>query len=646
MDDLSINLPVTHEITKPEERNPRRNSTGKIFSLNTGEKNPHYLRASTGSCHDYCKYGRKHEEEVKARCPIKSVPRRLPTKSPSTQNSEESTVIPERKNVSVVKIKPSPDLKTLLPDLKTLLPDTCNITRQQVSKKLTDSQSSVGSVHLAESKKTSSAKPKLSSCLKPHVNAAPKTMKQEVSSSSDSCSKPHFSVAPKIMKQEGSSSSDSCSKTHVPAAPKIMKHEASSSSDSCSKPHVSAAPKIMKQEVSPSPDKLEVSSKNGSIGPKEKNLSVKHVTCSKPKSLAVKEVPSPDTSRGLTAPRNRNSMIGQRTGTSFKIKSSALKQVSSPESAGGLKGKSNSDGKIGKRTGASLVTLKRVLSSPRASLSPKPSLRRVASLKARQNRPVNVVSPLKNQNKTRKAQPKQVNSDEVQEKTLYVIKVETENSKPPESDQNRSCEVEPSPHSASSTPKSVSVQHSLSFSSHEGEDQGSGYTMSETEVSSFSEDNEVDYIDNAEILGEDGKGKPRKSGMVCSEDKDGETLKFRRGKVVDIQSENSNPRRLKFRRGIVLGDNQNVKAVSLRRSFKKRGVGADTVGTEPGAEKVVLRHQDVHGKKDEKGLFNNVIEETASKLAETRKSKVKALVGAFETVISLQEHKPSANAVA
>ncbi|XP_009365839.2 uncharacterized protein LOC103955669 [Pyrus x bretschneideri] len=592
MDDLSINLPVTCETTKPEERNPRRNSTGKIFSSNTGEKIPHYLRASTGSCHDNCKYGRKHEEEVKAKCPIKFAPRRLQTKSPCNQSPEESMVIPERKNVSVVKIKPSPDLNTLLPD-------TCNITKQRVSKKSIDSQSSVGSETLAESKKTSSAKPKLPSFSKPHVNAASKTMKQEVPSSLDSCSKPH----------------------------------------------VSAVPKAMKQEVSPSPDKLEVSSKKGSIGPKEKNLFVKHVTSSKPKSLAVKEFPSPDISGGLTALRNRDSLIVRRTGTSFKIKSSALKQVSSPESAGGFKGKSNSDGKIGKRAGASVVTLKKVLPSPRTSLSPKPSLRGVASLKARKNRPVNVVSPLKNQN--RKAQPKQVNDKEVQEKTLYVIKVETENNKPLESDQNKICEVEPSPPSVLSTsPKSVSVQNSEPFSSLEGEDEGSGYTMSETEASSFSEDNEVDHIDNSEILGKDGKGKPRKSGMVCSEDKDGETLKFRRGKIVDIQFESTNPRRLKFRRGIVLGENQSVKAGSFRRSFKKRGVDADTVSTEPGAEKVVLRHQDVQGKKDEKGLFNNVIEETASKLAETRKSKVKALVGAFETVISLQERKPSANAVA
>ncbi|PHT28190.1 hypothetical protein CQW23_32212 [Capsicum baccatum] len=48
-----------------------------------------------------------------------------------------------------------------------------------------------------------------------------------------------------------------------------------------------------------------------------------------------------------------------------------------------------------------------------------------------------------------------------------------------------------------------------------------------------------------------------------------------------------------------------------------------------------LRHQDVQEKKDVQGLLNNVIEETASELVETGKSKVKPLVGAFETVISL-----------
>jgi hypothetical protein len=51
----------------------------------------------------------------------------------------------------------------------------------------------------------------------------------------------------------------------------------------------------------------------------------------------------------------------------------------------------------------------------------------------------------------------------------------------------------------------------------------------------------------------------------------------------------------------------------------------------------------VEGKKKQNpGLYNNVIEETASKLTELRKSKVKALVGAFETVISLDSPREGA----
>ncbi|MCD7469803.1 hypothetical protein HAX54_009052 [Datura stramonium] len=51
------------------------------------------------------------------------------------------------------------------------------------------------------------------------------------------------------------------------------------------------------------------------------------------------------------------------------------------------------------------------------------------------------------------------------------------------------------------------------------------------------------------------------------------------------------------------------------------------------------QHQVVQGKNKESVVSNNVIEETASKLREQRRNKVKALAGAFETVISLQEHK-------
>ncbi|KZV51509.1 dentin sialophosphoprotein-like [Dorcoceras hygrometricum] len=55
-------------------------------------------------------------------------------------------------------------------------------------------------------------------------------------------------------------------------------------------------------------------------------------------------------------------------------------------------------------------------------------------------------------------------------------------------------------------------------------------------------------------------------------------------------------------------------------------------------EDVAVKQQVPQGKKDS-AVSNDVIEETASKLREQRKNKVKALAGAFETVISLQEPK-------
>ncbi|GKB87644.1 probable WRKY transcription factor protein 1 [Tanacetum coccineum] len=159
----------------------------------------------------------------------------------------------------------------------------------------------------------------------------------------------------------------------------------------------------------------------------------------------------------------------------------------------------------------------------------------------------------------------------------------------------------------------------------------------------------------------------RKGRGVISEDKDdkGVKLKFRRGKGIDIQSENNGPRRLKFRKRTIEGNEDGQSMV--RRTYKNKTSNVQTETDDPSRLKfkegkvisfekkhveetndsknspksVVLKHQGEQEKKDAQGLLNNVIEETASKLAESRKSKVKALVGAFETVISLQDGKPS-----
>ncbi|KAF0887685.1 hypothetical protein E2562_002379 [Oryza meyeriana var. granulata] len=130
-------------------------------------------------------------------------------------------------------------------------------------------------------------------------------------------------------------------------------------------------------------------------------------------------------------------------------------------------------------------------------------------------------------------------------------------------------------------------------------------------------------------------------------------LTFRRGKVLNLQSNsepNNTPRRLRFRPAKTVEDSNRSKESTRgrRKNDNATPSGSKDSGSSK-AEVVVLRHQDVKDKKKKnQGLFNNVIEETASKLVEMRKSKVKALVGAFETVISLQERKvaPAAAAVA
>ena len=152
------------------------------------------------------------------------------------------------------------------------------------------------------------------------------------------------------------------------------------------------------------------------------------------------------------------------------------------------------------------------------------------------------------------------------------------------------------------------------------------------------------------------KVKPRMStiGGAANKVVAARKLTFRRGKVIELQPQSSNiPRRLKFRPARILDDDNhrdtnaaNVKTEKVVSRFqivegiKKRSiarkVGGKVDGSKPGSdEKVVLRHPDLEGRKVNPRLYNNVIEETASMLAELRKSKVKALVGAFETVISL-----------
>ncbi|CAL9045127.1 unnamed protein product [Musa banksii] len=143
--------------------------------------------------------------------------------------------------------------------------------------------------------------------------------------------------------------------------------------------------------------------------------------------------------------------------------------------------------------------------------------------------------------------------------------------------------------------------------------------------------------DNCESLKSEQKRIVRRDAIVHHREDEfsiPHKLKFTRGKAIELQPENNGPKRLRFRRGRMV--DRNVNSSHLERENFQRSEMADVVtDSKPETQSIVLKHQDTQ-EKDVRGLFNNVIEETTNKLVETRKSKVKALIGAFEIVISLQ----------
>ncbi|KAK9669187.1 hypothetical protein RND81_13G114700 [Saponaria officinalis] len=156
--------------------------------------------------------------------------------------------------------------------------------------------------------------------------------------------------------------------------------------------------------------------------------------------------------------------------------------------------------------------------------------------------------------------------------------------------------------------------------------------LGKTKRSRKIEDGEYETIVNQQI-----KAK-RTSGTIRSEGKDSCSvwrLNFGKGRVVNLQGASNSSKNLRFKKGRILGESRNAKAETR---LKNADEMTDKLPvTEP--EKVHLRRQEASGKKGSIDL-NNVIEETASKLVKTRKSKVKALVGAFETVMSFRHREP------
>ncbi|CAA7022479.1 unnamed protein product [Microthlaspi erraticum] len=130
------------------------------------------------------------------------------------------------------------------------------------------------------------------------------------------------------------------------------------------------------------------------------------------------------------------------------------------------------------------------------------------------------------------------------------------------------------------------------------------------------------------------KIRAKKTGVKVTTPKQ---LSFKKGKTLELKPESSSPRWHKFRRRAV--QEQKPQTEGRKKVLKEVVVTKSDACEGSKRAKVVLKHRKVEGKKKMVTLFNSVIEETYNKLTKVRKHKVKALIGAFETVISLQDAK-------
>ncbi|XP_010904938.1 uncharacterized protein [Elaeis guineensis] len=595
----------TAEVIKPIG-GVRRNSTGKtsptgLLSLSNSDQKPlpRYLQTSIKSCHDFCKYGRKHDFEGKEKHSFLHRSRNNLI-TVEQQNEAKALDFGERRKKPVSKVKSSSmqrigfsdELKTIKQkglsttkgtglldktvdkELQTLSPCRKNV----VSSKQAILPSSPENEH-TKLKRLSTVGRKERQIIK---QKAPLQLKT-------------FLNKPKDFKQKGlyhANKVDACGKpgpvkerTALPSnkgiasvKPKLLRQI------SVKKTMTAAIPMIMKQKASVPPKSIGIPAKPEVF-------------------LKAKKAPEVKSASALTRPAH----LACRRNREDKI-SLSLRMT-----------------KVGER---------KVLKPSTASLPTKSSADGASNLKPRKYGNTKLMAPVKRQGNVEKAaydigeqfEKSEHGIDRYEEQILYVVEPKEEN-----------VDLD----STQQISDGHQILESMFHDEEEAEEPESVSGISDSSESLFDDVGTKSKSSNVFSKGEDRR-RPRRTATVHPEDGNQPyKLKFRRGRVLEPQAESNGPRRLIFRRGRVVGENPNGNCVAGRRRFRRRN-GMDVL-KDPNADAlgVVLRHQDTEGKKETQSLFNNVIEETASRLVETRKSKVKALVGAFETVISLQDSKPA-----
>lgn len=252
---------------------------------------------------------------------------------------------------------------------------------------------------------------------------------------------------------------------------------------------------------------------------------------------------------------------------------------------------------------------------------------------------------LKNKEKTNIDEP--VRPDDAVEKTLYVVESSVEKKKKKMS--TKSVKISETQQSSekkiirSTGKKSLSLLPSLPPPSEvvTGSDPRpirQTTSRSKTSLPEKKQSGSANLVTNPKP---ESKIRPKRIGLKVTPPPPPtkQQMNFKKGKVLEPKPEDSTTTSIKFKKIVVQEPKLRTSDVNKKKkSLKDKREGVGKINGEGKREKVVLRHRKVEVKKKLQTLFNNVIEETVNKLEEVRKSKVKALVGAFETVISLQDN--------
>lgn len=599
---------VKPEVVKPEGGD-RRNWTGKTpprgltsLSNNDGKPLPRYLQTSIKSCHDFCKYGRRHDFEGKEKHPFL---RRLRHNIVTAEGQNEAKTLDfgDRGKRPASKLKASPVQRIEFSDKP-----------KAIKHKALLATKGPEMLEKPVNKKSQILSPGQKDILSGKQSILPTTPENEQ------------------IRLKGLNTCDSKErgmiKRMTPPQSKTFLNK----------------PKVLKQKNLSHGNEVDAHGKHGPMKEKTVLSAKKGISSMKPKLLKQISVKKPATAAKLVIVKQRASMPPKSIGVSAKPevslkakKTPKVKSASLLTPAAGLASRRNREDKTSKSLGMSKVGEGKVLKPSTASL-PAKSANDASNLQLRKYSEAKLRTPVKGQENVEKTahdsgekvEKAELDIDGNEEKTLYVIEPKVENA-----DVNFMQQISDGHHTL----------ESVSHDEEEVKEPESASRTSKSSESLFDDEGTESYSSDELSNGEDRR-KPRRTATVHREDNTPAPyrLKFRRGTVIEPQPDSNGPRRLIFRRRRVVGENTNGHPLVGRRSFRRR-YGMD-VSKDPNskAQGVVLRHQDKQGKKETQSLFNNVIEETASKLAETRKSKVKALVGAFETVISLQDSNPASSA--